>query len=330
MKITKIFFLTFLIILTGAVNLYSELIPAVGKKGVPLDATLKMVFNEPVRAGEKGTVTIVDYNSEEPFTIIDIHSNNIEFNGNVVTLKIDKNFDKTDYYVLITEQAIRDIAGNYYKGISSNDVWYFSTLDEKPEFSIDGLNLASETGRVNINWEAKNQADIVGYELFRTNVSEAGVSDFILVDSYELNDDFKAITSDKEYIKTDNSPDLISGFTYTYKLVSIDKNGNRNIESVEDVEVMNTSDISISDISPNPVSEQFSFDITMNESQSITIEILNGSGRLVDVPFQNITYPAGTTQITVPVNKTQISAGSYILKVSNENNVQLKKFIISK
>ncbi len=330
MKKMKLILFAVLLSAITAMNVYAELIPAVGKKGVPVDANLKMVFNEPVRPGEEGNITIVNYNNDEPFTIIDIHSSDIEFNGNVVTLNIDKNFDKTDYYVLISETAIRDIAGNYYKGISSNDVWYFSTLEGMPKFSIDGMNLASETGKVNISWKAENQDDITGYEIYRTNVSEAGVSDFVIIDSYELNDELKADAIDEEFFKTDKSPELISGFTYTYKLVSIDAQGNRNVESVKDIEIVNTFDIGLSEIAPNPVKDQFSFDITLNEPQRISVEILNGSGKLIDVPVNNINYAAGSTKITVPVNNTEISSGSYILKVSSENNVQMKKFVISR
>lgn len=309
----------------------AELIPAKGAVAVPLDTELKLVFNEPVRTGDAGTITLVDKNSGEKFAVLDVNSDDIFINENVVSLNIDKPLDRSNYYVLVSGQAIRDIAGNYFKGIESPETWYFSTIEDKPQFNLDGLALNSANGKVKIDWNVQNQNEIVGYELYRTNVTEAGVSgDFELIDSYEINDALKAVEVDFNYTELDADPNLLAGFTYTYKLVSIDKSGMRKVQSVEDVEIMNVSMIAISEISPNPVNEQFSFDITLNSAQNITVEIVNNSGVSVLTPVKNMNYGIGTFTIDVTVDHNSMSSGTYFVKVTNGDNVEMKKFMLTK
>lgn len=319
-----------IILLFGLSQLNAGLIPDIGSKGVPVDTDLIMEFNEPVRIGEEGTITIIDAKNNEVFTEISIDSKNINIEENILTVNLDNKFAKSDYYVLISSKAIRDIAGNYYKGIDEPNFWNFSTVEENPNLEINGLNLASKSGRVKIKWEALNQHNIKGYELYRSENNAAGAGEFKLIDSYELNE--KLLVNDlNDYSKIDTDPDLIAGNYYSYKLVSIDKDGNRNIESVEEVEIVNIGQISIGNISPNPVTDkELNFDLTLNENQNITVEILNNNGNLLNTIISNKNYSSGTHNLSVSLKDSEIASGSYILKVTNGEDAQFKKFVIIK
>lgn len=109
------------------VNTYS---PSDGNTTVTLNQNLILTFSENVKAGTSGNVVI--YNTGgTPFETIPYNDSRITFSDNSVTINPDGTFAySSEYYVQITNNAITDIVGNPYSGISNSTTWNFATVCE--------------------------------------------------------------------------------------------------------------------------------------------------------------------------------------------------------
>ncbi|KAF0200157.1 MAG: hypothetical protein FD170_3710 [Bacteroidetes bacterium] len=109
------------------VNTYS---PSDGNTTVTLNQNLILTFSENVKAGTSGNVVI--YNTGgTPFETIPYNDSRITFSNNTVTINPEGTFAfSSEYYVQITNNAITDIVGNPYTGISNSTTWNFTTVCE--------------------------------------------------------------------------------------------------------------------------------------------------------------------------------------------------------
>ena len=303
--------------------------PENGAMGVPADTDLSVKFSEPVRPGE-GVVSVVNASTNEVFFKTDINSVQVTFNKDRMFVQIPGELEKADYYVLISPTAVRDIAGNYYKGIETPARWTFSTLSGKPE--LERFNARSDRGIVELGWKTRNEKDIAGYEVYRSEHNAAGSGVFEKIDSYVMNDDLKAAGEDilENYTKQDNDPSLKPGQTYSYRLAAFDADGNKVFSKMTTVEIAVDGLAKISNVKPNPVVDHVSFDLTLNSKRNVDVEVLDRIGRSIMVPVSRKPFSNGVHNISFPLNDNEISNGVYILKVTTGTDVVTKKFVISK
>jgi methionine-rich copper-binding protein CopC len=94
-----------------------------------LDFDLELTFNEYVTNGT-GNIVVKRSSDDSIFESVDVSSANITFNGtNVVTYTPTNAFLMgTGYYVQIGTNAIHDLAGNAYAGITDTSTWNFTTV----------------------------------------------------------------------------------------------------------------------------------------------------------------------------------------------------------
>ena len=104
--------------------------PESGDLNVSLDGIISLTFDELV-GWETNSLTIYRAADDSVFEVIPVGGGPVGGSG-TATLFADpfNNFEpKTEYYVLIDANAIRDIAGNEYAGITDNQIIRFTTTE---------------------------------------------------------------------------------------------------------------------------------------------------------------------------------------------------------
>ena len=117
----------------------TETVPPVLISHDPLDEAINievgknidLTFNEPIKAGS-GNIVISGEN-EAPRIISMIDASQVAINGNTITINPfqDLSPDK-NYHIEVTSDAITDLIGNPYVGISDSTTWNFKTIDTLP------------------------------------------------------------------------------------------------------------------------------------------------------------------------------------------------------
>ncbi|MCT7991379.1 Ig-like domain-containing protein [Laspinema olomoucense] len=107
----------------------SSLTPADNATNIAGGANLVATFSETVQKGI-GNIVIKKVSDDSVVETIDVTSTNVTITGNTVTINpINDLVEGTQYYVEIAPQAIRDLAGNNFAGITGAIPWNFTTAD---------------------------------------------------------------------------------------------------------------------------------------------------------------------------------------------------------
>ncbi|UCB45555.1 MAG: Ig-like domain-containing protein [Spirochaetota bacterium] len=134
----------------------STISPADDATDVVLVSDLEITFDEVVNAGS-GNISI--YKSGDPDTLIeqiDVGSAQVTGLGTAnITVAPANEFDaSTDYYIQIDSTAFKDVANNYFTGISDTTSWSFTTeigelLTDSFDYGVTSANLdGSTTGSI--------------------------------------------------------------------------------------------------------------------------------------------------------------------------------------
>lgn len=100
----------------------------------------------------------------------------------------------------------------------------------------------------------------------------------------------------------------------------------RIIEENPDVEESGLdANLYVSDISPNPVVNNLNFKFDILEASNLTVDVVNANGQVVYTFMNNVPYNAGTFNLSLPM--VDIPSGAYMLRVSTNNEVMVKKFV---
>ncbi len=143
--------------------------PESGSENIEPEPLLKMWFDEDVFAGE-GNIEIYRHADDELVLSIPADGDHVTIAEDEVHVQIAEELDyETTYYVLIDDDAIADIAGNYFEGINDPEMWTFTTeVMDDPDALIcngdfehwtDGLPDCWYGNRSNIGQANVNQYD---------------------------------------------------------------------------------------------------------------------------------------------------------------------------
>ncbi len=100
--------------------------PADNSSGISTTQNLTATFSENVVIGT-GTITLYSSNNSV-FEKYNLPSSNVTVNGATIIINPTNTLsDSSDYYLLLSATAIRDIAGNFFTGISTPTEWNFTT-----------------------------------------------------------------------------------------------------------------------------------------------------------------------------------------------------------
>lgn len=115
------------------------------------NASLVMKFDEPVYPSG-GSIVIKNSSTNAIFQTILLTSSNVKGGGtNTITIDHMPFITNTSYYVQISSQAFRDLAGNYYSGITSSADWAFRVSTDTSAPFISVLTPVSGTDNVPID-----------------------------------------------------------------------------------------------------------------------------------------------------------------------------------
>ena len=96
---------------------------------VPLGADLLVNFNEPIQTGT-GNILIKNLANNLLVETIDVTTSNVRVNGDQLIINPTNDLTaNTAYYVQIANDAVQDLVGNYFAGITANSTWNFQTAD---------------------------------------------------------------------------------------------------------------------------------------------------------------------------------------------------------
>lgn len=130
----------------------SALSPAAGASGVNQSVSATITFSEPIYTLSGGTLTIFRYDNDQQVMNTDLINQNQggnTYSFNVpTTLAYGKKF-----YVLISNAAFQDAAGNLFAGISNKDTWTF-TIETAVGYESDPPVISSlypANGAVDVN-----------------------------------------------------------------------------------------------------------------------------------------------------------------------------------
>ncbi|RFC44438.1 MAG: Endonuclease I [Verrucomicrobia bacterium] len=135
--------------------------PADGGGGLPIGSNLRINFNEIIRKGSSGTISILRSADNSVFETISVTSSQITTNLGTVTIDPANSLESaTGYYVQISPGAIEDVSGNAFAGISDSTTWNFNTA--QPPITNTGPFVASQNapagtvvGQLNSNINGK-------------------------------------------------------------------------------------------------------------------------------------------------------------------------------
>lgn len=122
----------------AAANMFT---PADNATNVPIASTLTIAFNENIALGS-GEIHLVN-ESNSVIEIFSLSNGDISISNNEITLTPNSNLAiETGYHVVIDNNAIEDLAGNTFAGISDTTDWNFVTEDDSnlDEFAQNGIS----------------------------------------------------------------------------------------------------------------------------------------------------------------------------------------------
>ena len=125
-----------------------SLTPLDNTNAVDRETNLQITLSENVTANS-GSITIKRTNDNSIFTSINITSEQVIIQDNVIDITLTEPFEEdVSYAVQITETALQDAQGGYFPGISDLETWNFTTRNLPPE--IYTLTPTHETNYVSI------------------------------------------------------------------------------------------------------------------------------------------------------------------------------------
>jgi methionine-rich copper-binding protein CopC len=113
-----------------APKLVSASLPKKGASAVPVGTDIGFLFNENIKVGTTGNITIINTNDINDTRVISVNSGEISTNGKTLTINPAKDLQPNSHYtVKIDNTAVQDSSGNKYAGIKNTTTLYFNTVD---------------------------------------------------------------------------------------------------------------------------------------------------------------------------------------------------------
>ena len=231
---------------------------------VSLDPIFQIFFSEEIKKGP-GSITL--FGSDDQ-VIANISSSDITVDNTSLSFNLATNLiDEKSYYILIDQNAVMDIAGNNFEGITSSDSWNFRTADFRaPEIvKLEPLNgsigvainpsLTLElsepiivSGGIRVFDDGDNlileipldQSNVVDNSIAieLTNTLDYSTGYYILIDEGVISDDsqnsFLGISEKDEWSFTTEEQDVINGISSGELILEIFPNPIKNVLNIKE------------------------------------------------------------------------------------------------
>jgi hypothetical protein len=123
-------------------------------------------------------------------------------------------------------------------------------------------------------------------------------------------------TAQRTYNFADNN---ISGTKQLYRLRQLDRNGSQKLSNTVVITGEKAAILAMSGLFPNPAATQISLLIDAPAKDNLSIVVIDAVGRIVKAQKASV----GEGSNTLQVNVTGLSQGSYVVRVTSENTMQI-------
>lgn len=183
------------------------------------------------------------------------------------------------------------------------------------------LNLfsGSREGTKNVlAWETANEQNNKGFELQR-GLDGKEFKAIAFVNSKASNGNSSAALN---YSYTDTKPANANNY---YRLRQVDINGKESFSNVVVIKATQNTKAEITTVFPNPAKEKINIILNTVNAEKVTVKVTDLAGRVVSV--KNIETIAGDNNIQF--NTVNFATGTYMIKVTTANNVEIatQKFV---
>jgi hypothetical protein len=199
-------------------------------------------------------------------------------------------------------------AGIVDNGVDAGILRFVLALDH---LELNGLYADNQ---VKLAWDAESDVPVNEYILERMNRSEIG-----FVPMYSVKD----IPAGSRHQFDWKDEKLPKGKSLFYRIKQVLENGEVNTSQI--IEIKTNNDISNIEIKPNPVSDQLNVEITLPFNQYCSLTIVNADGKELNGLMENSLIQKGWTQLSYDIS--QLPSGTYWLKLQEESNATVIKFI---
>lgn len=202
-----------------------------------------------------------------------------------------------------------------------NAIYEVTELDASTPLPVEITSFEATQAHevVVLTWETTSETNNSGFRIQHRANREETWSTLTFVDG-------AGTTSSPQNYKY-NVEDLEYG-AHHFRLAQIDRNGAQTNSEPIEVELTLNSDYKVSDVSPNPVRRTGTMDLTVKESQSVSIRLYDVLGRQQSVLLDE-EIPADQTQ-TVRLQSNRLSSGQYFVRVVGEDFQETKRVTVVK
>jgi hypothetical protein len=221
-------------------------------------------------------------------------------------------------------------AGTYWIIVDGRTTTYnryrLSTYCQDHQLPVEliSFNASSNNGGIQLRWTVASETDNEGFTISRL---AEGQSDWERI-GYVAGRG--SATSPADYSFVD--PSAIADITYSYKLESTDMNGNRI--ALSETEVIHSAPVeaTVSEFHivgnyPNPFNPATTIRFEVPESQNLTLDVYDATGRLVRTLASGV-YGAGVYD--VHFDGSDLASGLYFARLTSKSHSDLTKLILMK
>lgn len=195
---------------------------------------------------------------------------------------------------------------------------FCTPYDLIPPATPSGFKAIAGNSQIKLSWDANNEPDLLGYNLYRSSQTGRPVS------KYKIGIKYNEFTDSL----------LINGQNYIYQLAAIDSSGNEStrtslISATPGVMALTNpySNSMISRAYPNPFSGETTIEFSLNQAGNVVFEIFNINGqKLVEIVRPNQSCGANSLIWNGKSDSGKsVSAGIYFCRIScNQLNEYIK------
>jgi hypothetical protein len=175
--------------------------------------------------------------------------------------------------------------------------------------------------RVELNWSTASEVHSSRFEVERALVSGSELN-YAKIGEVPASGNTNTI---HYYGLTDNQVKLNN--RYSYRLKMLDANGQYEYSHAVEVSLFGTGGIELGNVLPSPVRTSSDVTVTLTETSTVSVELFNTAGALVQT-LHSGQMPSGTTTFTI--NSADFASGSYTLVVRSGATVLNKNITIVK
>jgi hypothetical protein len=83
-------------------------------------------------------------------------------------------------------------------------------------------------------------------------------------------------------------------------------------------------------VNPNPVVDEFSMNMILNENLDVTVDLYSTSGQMIGNLYQSSGLQAGSHVLFMNMNNFDVSSGTYMLQIRAGEEVMMLPFVYKK